>query len=67
MSLPVIRAKVYFDITGEIELIVNIDGAMIRGELRRDDALRLMADLMSLTSPRTPDAPSRPTVAEVTP
>lgn len=45
MSLPVLRVSVYRDVEADIELCVVTDGAMLRGSLRPDDALRLARDL----------------------
>lgn len=45
MSGPTVRITTYRDMAGEIDFLVHIEGASIRGTLRDDDARRLIRDL----------------------
>lgn len=62
MTGPIARANTYRNIAGEIELIVTIDGAQVRGVLRDDDALRLARELARIAGAAVMEQPK----AEVT-
>lgn len=50
MTAPVVRASVFRNVAGEVEIIVTIDGAQVRGVLRDDDAMRLARELARIAN-----------------